>query len=164
MTTQTITQPRLMPSSIPGEFYLGDKPGTLQYNMEEDTIIDAVRKHDTNADTWTQNYIHKFSYEDLDPDNRENLNRILSANGKYRKEKWEIILMREYKSKNGDDETVWLKGAMKNIKTGKIALMTSTNHWELMNQPIKTLTPGWFVGHYRMSANMSFWEELVSHM
>jgi hypothetical protein len=166
MSTQSLTQPTLMPSSIPGEFYLGDRPGTLQYEMDEDTIINAVREHNPNTDTWSQKYIHQFDYEDLDPDNDKinNLRRIMSANGKYKNEKWEIIFMREYKSKNGDDKTIWLKGAMKNIKTGKIALMTSTNREDLLNRPIKTHTPGWFVGHYRMAANMSFWEELVCHM
>ena len=164
MSTQSLTQPTLMPSSIPGEFYLGDKPGTLQYSMDKDAILGAVREYDTNSDTWSQKNIHQFVYEDLDPDNQENLNRIMPANGKYKKEKWEIIFIREYKYKNGDDKTVWLKGAMKNTKTGKIALMTSTDHGDLMNRPIKTKTPGWFVGHYRMSANMSFWEELACHM
>ena len=157
-----MTTELLRPSSILGEFYIGDKPGTLQYKMEEDTIVRTVSLHDANNDTWTQRYIHKFTYEDLNNDNTDNLRRIMPDTSKAKEGDWQIILLREYKSDN--DETVWLKGAMKNKKNGKIALMTSTNRSEQLNRPIKTLAPGWFVGHYRMSANISFWEELVSRM
>ncbi len=157
MTTKFL----LRPSSVLGEYYLGDKPGTLQYDMEQSSILSAVSAHDKQNDLWTQKYSHEFSYEDINTDTQE-LCRIMPNTPTAKKGDWEIILLREYRCKNS--ETIWLKGALKNRKNGNIALMTSTNRKELLKRPIKTLANEWFVGHYRMSATINFWGELANRI
>ena len=63
-----------------------------------------------------------------------------------------------------ENGVTWLKAALQNRNTGKIALLTSTNSKEILNRPIRTLDSEWFVGHYRMSAPIVFWQELVNRI
>ena len=63
------------------------------------------------------------------------------------------------------DGVRWMKAALQNKITGKIALLTSTNCKEQLNRPISTLEGSeWFVGHYRMSAPIIFWKELKNRI
>jgi hypothetical protein len=63
---------------------------------------------------------------------------------------------------------IWLKAALLNKKTGKVALLTTTNdksNLERRNhRAVKTITGKWFVGHYRMSAPVIFWKELKNRL
>jgi hypothetical protein len=144
----------LRASSIPNEYYLGDKPGTLQYKKEADDIICAVR--DSRIENQNnRGYVlceHTLEY-------------IKSVTPKTKTAKegdWQVILI--MKSNENDDGSTWLKCAMKNKKTGKIALMTSTNSKEKLARPIDSLENGWFIGHYRMSAPICFWKELSNRL
>ena len=142
-------------SSIQNEYYLGDLPGTLQYTIEPNDIlnIDNIERtplHTTEDRCGFEFVEHSYEYYSaVIPNTATGINN-----------EWNMFLL----MKKEVDGEIWLKTALRNKKTGKIALMTSTNREDLLNRPIKTQTPGWFVGHYRMSANMSFWEELVCHM
>lgn len=128
----------LKASSVPSEYYLGDKPGTIQYRKSIEELI-AIEAEDEPSEF--------FLVE-------EDIRKIIP----HTKKKWinhKVILMMK-KEVNG---VTWLKVAIEGDR-GEIALLTSTNSKEHLNRPIKTLTPGWFMGHYRMSAPSHFWIEL----
>ncbi len=139
-------------SSIPNEYYLGDLPGRLQYSKDPKEIIDCIGV-DNNETRGFELCEHSL----------ENLCRVTPFT--QRKTEWEVILM--MKSVRKEDE-IWLKAALRNKKTGKIALLTTTNNKRnlinLGNRAIKTVDGTWFVGHYRMSAPIVFWNELKQRL
>ena len=135
-------------SSIPNEYYLGDLPGSLQYGKEPKEILDCLSCENTD----------NCAYVLCDDDEiAENYNRVIpnTRNGLYGV--WKIIVL----MKSEKDNTVWLKAAMLNKNTNKIALMTSTNNSSKLNRAINSLEEGWFIGHYRMSAPIIFWKSLI---
>jgi len=135
-------------SSIPKEYYLGDLPGTLQYNKDKEEIMSCEIASDADDAGFS-----------LCEHSQENLNRVTPLS--QRKTNWKILLMM---SKEIEDGEIWLKAALLNQDTGKIALLTSTNSKENLvkrgNRSVKTVDGRWFVGHYRMSAPLAFWAEL----
>lgn len=142
----------LRASSIPNEYYLGDKPGTLQYKKDANDIICAVR------DLQIENQNNRGFV--LCEHTLDNINRVTPNTKTAKDGDWQVIII----MKRVEDGTTWLKCAMKNKKTGKIALMTSTNSKEKLSRPINSLENGWFVGHYRMSAPICFWKELSNRL
>jgi hypothetical protein len=142
----------LSESSIPHEYYLGDLPGMLQYKKEPEEIINCVIPND----------LHDRSFQFCEH-SEENLRRVLTLS--QRNIRWKILLM--MKADRGDGE-IWLKAALENIETGKIALLTSSNKAENIlkrgNRIAKTVDGEWFVGHYRMSAPIVFWRELKNRI
>jgi hypothetical protein len=70
--------------------------------------------------------------------------------------------------KREDGHEIWLKAALMDMDTGKVALLTSTNAKENLerrnNRTIRTVDGTWFVGHYRMIAPMVFWRELKNRL
>lgn len=121
-------------SSIPHEYYLGDLPGTLQYSKDIQDIIDT----DLPDDEDTCGYVlceHSF----------ENLQRVRPHT--QRKTNWKILLMMRREKEDGE---VWLKAALLNKDTGKIALLTSTNDSNNIechdNRPIRSIEGTWAVG------------------
>jgi hypothetical protein len=66
------------------------------------------------------------------------------------------------------DGIIWLKSALLNKNTGKVALLTSTNNKTNLERTngrsVKTLDGEWVVGHYRMSAPVAFWRELQNRL
>jgi alkyl hydroperoxide reductase subunit AhpF len=136
-------------SSVQGEFYNGDKPGTLQYrknsaNLANLVISDAV----DNKDMWTEtreNHVAKLL------PNTKTAGLIID---------WDSVLVMQKSVGN----TIWLKGALRNKQTGNIALMTSCSNKEGItvngHRAIQSQHDGWFVGHYRMAAPLSFWQKL----
>jgi len=140
------------PSSIPNEYYLGDLPGNLQYSKEIQEIIDT----DLPEDTETRGYV-------LCEHSLENLCRVTPIS--QRNVNWKILLMMRAENEDGE---IWLKAALLNKDTGNIALLTSTNDINNLikrgNRAIKTLNGTWFVGHYRMSAPICFWNELKNRL
>ena len=136
-------------SSLSNEYYLGDKPGSLQYSKEPEEILECLCIEDRQT----------LGFE-LCEHSLENLQRV-TPNTKKGKQDWKILLIMKSERENG---VTWLKAALQNRKTGKIALLTSTNSKENLNRPIKTLDSEWFVGHYRMSAPIVFWRELVNRL
>jgi hypothetical protein len=136
------------------EYYLGDLPGTLQYNKEQKYIIDSVNDCEYNE---LESGGFVFCSH-----SKENLNRIIPHTQKNKK--WKIILI----MKSSTDNEVWFKAAILNKENGRISLMTSTNKEENItkrgNRAIKSCDPQWFVGHYRMLAPIIFWDELKNRL
>jgi hypothetical protein len=69
---------------------------------------------------------------------------------------------------HGDEGEIWLKAALLNKETGKIALLTATNSKQNLERrrarSVKTVDGEWFVGHYRMGAPVVFWKELKNRL
>lgn len=135
-------------SSLSNEYYLGDKPGSLQYSKDPEEILGCLCIEDRQT----------LGFE-LCEHSLENLRRVIPHT--QQKQEWKILLIMKSERENG---VTWLKAALQNKRTGKIALLTSTNSKENLNRPIKTLDSEWFVGHYRMSAPIVFWQELVNRL
>ena len=139
-------------SSIPHEYYFGDLPGTLQYKKEMNELINLTIPDENDE---------KCGFE-LCEHSAENLNRAIPHT--QRNGDWKIILMMQ---KNVDG-IVWLKSALLNKNTGKVALLTSTNDKKNLERTngrsVKTLDGEWVVGHYRMSAPVVFWKELQNRL
>ena len=137
----------IKPSSIPNEYYFGDKPGTLQYKKKSDDLLSIELPENTEARGL---YLCEHSLE--------NLRRITPLAQK--KTDFKILLMMSAEK----DGEIWLKAALQDRTTGNIALLTATNKKEILKRPIKTLDGTWYVGHYRMSAPVVFWKELQNRL
>ena len=137
----------IKPSSIPNEYYFGDKPGTLQYKKKSDDLLAIELPKNTETRGWC-----------LSEHSLENLRRITPVTQK--KTGFKILLMMRHE----EDGIIWLKGALQNRITGDIALLTATNKKENLKRPVKTLDGAWYVGHYRMSAPVVFWKELQNRL
>lgn len=139
-------------SSIPHEYYLGDLPGNLQYSKEIEDIINT----ELPADEEDCGYI-------LCDHSLENLRRITPQTQK--SVNWKILLMMKSEREDGE---IWLKAALPNMESGKVALLTATNDRENIekrgHRAIKTVDETWVVGHYRMSAPICFWRELKNRL
>ncbi len=144
-------------SSIQNEYYLGDLPGTLQYTIDPNDVldIDNIERTPDEADRCGFEFVeHSYEYYSaVIPNTATGINN-----------EWNMFLL----MKKEVDGEIWLKAALRNKKTGKIALMTSTNNINnLLNhnhRAIKSLNDKWFIGHYRMSAPMFFWRELQNRL
>ena len=138
--------------SIPHEYYFGDPPGRLQYKKEINELINLTIPDDIDE---------KYGFE-LCEHSAENLKHTIPHT--QRNGDWKIILMMQKEV----DGIVWLKSALLNKNTGKIALLTSTNdknNLERTNgRSVKTLDGVWVVGHYRMYAPVAFWRELQNRL
>ena len=143
----------LRESSNPHDYYLGDKPGTLQYKKEIQELISINSSFNPEAD-------YKNGFE-LEIHSQENLKRLTPDTDTGNSNDWKLLLVIK---KISSDNTVWLKGALLNKNTTEIALMTSTNKPEHLNRKIKSLDSEWFIGHYRMAAPLFFWEELKNRI
>ena len=141
----------ITPSSIPNEYYFGDLPGTLQYNKDPHELL-ALELPENNDDRG-----FKMCEQSL-----ENLRRITPYTQK--NVDWKILLMMSVE-RNGE---IWLKAALQNKTTGKVALLTTTNDKNNLerrgHRAVKTLDDNWFVGHYRMAAPVVFWRELKNRL
>lgn len=139
-------------SSVPHEYYLGDLPGNLQYSKDIQEIIDT----DLPDDEDTCGYV-------LCEHSQENLKRFTPLS--QRKTNWKILLMMHSEREDGE---VWLKAALLNKDTGKVALLTSTNNANNIerrgSRSVRTIDGTWAVGHYRMSAPICFWRELKNRL
>lgn len=143
----------LKAASCDNEYYLGDLPGTLQYSKDIEEILHA----ELPVDEETRGYSpceHSL----------ENLQRITPITQK--NTKWKILLI--MKSETSNVGEIWLKAALLNTETGKIALLSSTNNKDNIekrqNRAIATVDGTWFVGHYRMCAPVVFWSELQNRL
>ena len=138
-------------SSVPNQYYLGDMPGTMQYKKEQQEIIDCMLVENNNDDGFR-----------LCERSQENLRRVTPF--AQRGVDWKIILMMRAE-KEGE---IWLKAALLNRTTGKIALLTSTNEKRNLEskgyRSAKTVDGTWFVGQYRMAAPVIFWRELQNRL
>ncbi len=139
-------------SSVPNEYYLGDLPGNLQYSKDIEEIIGTELPEDEE----TQGFV-------LCEHSLENLRRIVPQTQS--KVNWKILLMMKSEREDGE---IWLKAALLNKDTGKVALLTSTNDSQNIlrrgSRSIKTMDGTWAVGHYRLSAPICFWRELKNRL
>jgi hypothetical protein len=136
------------------EYYLGDKPGLLQYKKtkEELTSIPNINHKDSDC-----GYVQVPATPDL-------LNRFVPDTETGRKGDWELLVVFSSDLLPGE---IWQKGALRNKKTGEIALMTCTNKKENITSrhkkpALKTKDGNWFVGQYRMAAPMIFWRAVAA--
>jgi hypothetical protein len=143
-------------STTPGEYFYDkdiygkrNPPGLLRYTADSVNFL-ILSVPDNEIDYgWT------FCEHTL-----ENLRRVTpnTSNGR---QPWKILLMIQRTTETGE---IWLKAALQNRTTGKIALITSTNKKETLtlaqHKAIQTIDGEWFVGQYRMAAPTMFWKEL----
>jgi len=146
----------LKSSSIPNEFYLGDKPGTLQYKKLPNEICEAVsllpdNQNEGEERRWETVYTCS-DLEDTSYDTTKLLPNTKTAN----KGNWIALFVQILSARGGN----WIKSALYNKHDGCIALMTSCDKKEVFVRPIHTKNAKWFVGQYRMSAPLYFWREL----
>ena len=164
MTSLTASQ------TIPGEYYLGGFPGTLQYKIDPENIVHAVKTFcDEESDIYRgYSYVNLYN-NDESKEEELDLDTILSAiipdtiTGNANS--WTpLVIIR----KDLDENEIWLKAALKNDATNEIALMTSTNAMSNLtkhgNRGVHSQHPEWFIGHYRAVAPMCFWIELAKRI
>lgn len=136
-------------SSIPSEYYYGDLPGTLQYRKDP-ALLKALDVPFIDAQDSGYVVVSDQCIERVLP--------ISSTAGK--PFDWEQILVMQ----KIDGDRIWIKAALKNKKTGLIALLTGCNSetgiTDNGHRAIKAWEDGWFVGHYRMAAPLTFWAAL----
>ena len=141
----------LSPSSIPNEYYFGDLPGTIQYKKEPEELVSLQIPDNSNDRGFT------FCEHNL-----ENLRRVMPHTQKIGNFKILLMMSAEFEGE------IWLKSALLNKTTGKVALLTSTNNKENLlrreHRAIETHDGTWFVGHYRMCAPTIFWRELQNRL
>jgi len=147
--------------TIPGEYYLGDYPGTLQYKIQSTTILEAMKTLDIiHGDLECGFRLVQDSVE------QEKLGlAIIPDTTTGNANSWTpLVIMR----KDITEHEVWLKAALRNNDTNEIALITSTNSYDtLMNhgsRGIHSHDPDWVIGHYRMVAPRAFWIELAKKL
>jgi hypothetical protein len=144
---------KLYLSTFPNEFFctgnhanLGVERGHLQYKVNKEMLKEIPT---------TDSEMGKWKIEELTIDN---FKKALTYTKK--QSEWELILLMS--ATDGDE--IWYKSALKNKKTNEIATLTSTNKESNIlsrgNRAVKSHFAGWFVGHYRMTAPMCFWNEL----
>lgn len=146
----------LRKSSVLNEFYLGDKPGTLQYKKLPSEICEAVSLLPDNLGedeerrwktVYTSSNIEDTSYDTT---------KLLANTPTAKNGNWVALFVQIHTALGGN----WIKSALYNKHDGRIALMTSCDKKELLPRPRVTKDTNWFVGHYRMSAPLYFWREL----
>jgi hypothetical protein len=147
---------RLRPSSTPGEYFYDknvygkrNPPGLLCYGA------DSVNFLIMDIPTDETDYGWKLCEHNLD-----NLRRVTTITAKGKQSR-KILLMIQRITDTGE---IWIKAALQDKNTGKIALITSTNKKETLtrskHKAIRTLDAEWFVGQFRMAAPTMFWKEL----
>jgi hypothetical protein len=136
------------------EYYLGDLPGRLQYKktVHELTTIPNIGTLDSDCG---------FVQIPVSP----TLSKRFVPNTKTgRAGDWELLVV--FKSERDEGKEIWMKGALRNKKDGRIALMTCTDKeatiLKYKNRAIPSMERGWFVGHYRMGAPMVFWRAVAA--
>ena len=136
-----------------GEFYctskhdnLGVERGHLQYKVNKQ-MLKELPTTDSEMGKWK-----------IEENTIDNFKKALTYTKK--QAEWELILLMS--ATDGDE--IWYKSALKNKKTNEIATLTSTNKESNIlsrgNRAVKSHFSGWYVGHYRMTAPMCFWNEL----
>ena len=132
-------------------------PGLLQYKVQEDTICNF--DIDSNKST---NFDYKNGFE-LECHTKENLLRLIPNTRTGRSNDWKIILV----IKKIEGESIWLKGALRNLSTNEIALISSAN--EAARQAYKyrlinSHDAKYKIGQCKMIAPLFFWEEMKNRI
>jgi len=141
-------------SSIPNEWYCGDLPGTLQYGKDAALLTAmTIPIGDPHA-----------VFTHVDPTDAIKARLLPKTKTAGSLMNWTLLMAME----RTQDGVIWLKGVLQNNTTGAIALMTaspgSEHFTRLGHRAIRSNAMGWYVGHYRMSAPLSFWKELKTRL
>jgi len=139
----------LKKSSVLGEYYFGDLPGTLQYNISINSLrlgLDNIISNETNGYNLIED-LYSIPLDILLPHTKDPNNYIIL-----------------FAIKKEIDDKIWIKSALLNILENKIALLTTTNEKKNLTirnyRAIKSIEGNWHIGHFRMSAPIIFWKEL----
>ena len=126
----------------------GIERGHLQYKIKPDILKDMIINNIED-----NNII-------IEENTEEYLKRLLpktTRNGDC--SNWKLLLVVKYKDNN------WIKGALLDKRTNLIALMTSANGKDKIiegnHRAISSHDDEWFIGHYRLTAPLKFWYELI---
>ena len=130
-------------------------PGTMQYKINPQDIITMDIEHlkKTNLD-------YKRGCE-LENHTKENLLRLIPNTQTGNSVQWKLILV----IKEGNDDSICLKGALRNPITNEIAIMSSLNSYE--NYPYKICNskdPQYKICKSKMLAPLLFWDELKNRL
>ena len=78
---------------------------------------------------------------------------------------WKLAFVMKRVTENND---IWLKGALVNIITGKVALITAASSENMIlqngNRAIKSHDNTYYVGQYAMLAPLAFWKNIKEHL
>jgi hypothetical protein len=139
------------------DYFYGSLPGTLQYNVDP-VGIKQLHLDGTPEETEFQ----------LDCHTRENYLCCIPNTPKGRELLPVGKLLLVMKGTVTNTDTIWVKTAIYNQTTHKIALLTSTNNREAItgqgSRALASHVEGWYVGHYRMLAPLMFWQELQNRL
>jgi hypothetical protein len=136
-------------------------PGLLQYRVKKETIIGLCAEiknlKKNNAD-------YKKNFE-LDCHTPENFLRLVPSTqlGVANKDNWRILLV----LKSADGADICLKGALLNIATGEIALISSINlgiQSKYAHRTIESHDAEYKICQCKMIAPLLFWEELGNRL
>jgi hypothetical protein len=127
--------------------------GHLQYKIKVD-ILKKVVIDNKESNEWT-----------IEENNLENLKRLLPQTktaGDIKEYKLILVI------KRNENNIITLKGALLNIVTNQIALMTTFNNKQYIidngSRFINSYDSEWFIGWYRMAAPNKFWYELINRL
>ena len=132
-------------------------PGTMQYKINPQDIInmDIENLKKTNLD-------YKRGCE-LENNTDENLLRLIPNTKTGNSVEWKLILV----IKEGNDEDICLKGALRNPITNEIAIMSSLSKKSYENYPYrmcKSKDPEYKICQCKMLASLLFWDELKNRL
>ena len=132
-------------------------PGLMQYKINPQDIInmDIENFKKTNLD-------YKRGCE-LENNTNENLLRLIPDTKTGNSVEWKLILV----IKEGNDEDICLKGALRNPITNEIAIMSSLSKKAYENYPYKmckSKDPEYKICKSKMLASLLFWDELKNRL
>ena len=132
-------------------------PGLMQYKINPQDIInmDIENFKKTNLD-------YKSGCE-LENNTNENLLRLIPDTKTGNSVEWKLILV----IKEGNDEDICLKGALRNPITNEIAIMSSLSKKAYENYPYKmckSKDPEYKICKSKMLASLLFWDELKNRL
>ena len=117
-------------------------PGRLSYKWEA-ADLRAIEVTDESSEPWT-----------IEPVSEDTKRALLPASLK--RAEWQLVAL--VKKEVGPH--IWLKGALINTLTGKVALITASNSDSITERTIDSHNPAYKIGHYGMLAPMVFWRQL----
>jgi len=125
-------------------------PGMLTYKLN----ADELRRVETNVTTVGEEEV--WTNELCDEAMKLRLLPITQ-----KADDWRLVLLMKRVDLIGG--AIWLKSAMVNTKTGKVALLTASSRESILNngnRAIKSHDKDWYVGQYIMLAPIVFWNRL----
>jgi hypothetical protein len=157
---------QLRPSSIENEYFLGGLPGTIQYEMSKDEILQCIPENleEINDTEINDTQINENNSWNIAEHSLKNIQKSVPHKQTKFKNICDYRILLIMKHQNTNSTTCWYKIALINKNTEKIALFTSTNNKDELKRPINSQYEGYYIGHYRMSAPLYFWKELINRI